>query len=55
MMPEAENPQEPKSVCLDQPAQHALADPGRYFTQNPQCLFSRGTAYISMTNKHWNS
>ena len=47
MIPETENPQEAKSVYPGKPSQHAQADPGRYFTQRPQCWIYRGTAYIS--------
>ena len=46
MIPETENPQEAKSVYPDKPARHAYADPGRFFTQSPLCLFSRGTAQM---------
>ena len=41
MIPETEHLQEAKSVCPGKPARHASADPGRYFTQSPQCWFSR--------------
>ena len=41
MIPDTENPQEAKRVYPGKPARHALADPGRYFTQCPQCWFSR--------------
>ena len=47
MIPETENPQEANSVCLGKPPRHAYADPGRYFTQSPQCCFSHGTAQIT--------
>ena len=40
MIPETENQQEVKNVCLGQPAR----DPGRYATQGPQCWLSCGTA-----------
>ena len=46
MTPETENPQEAKSFNPGKPVRHAYADPGRYFTQSPQCWFSRGTAHI---------
>ena len=46
MIPETENLQEAKSVRLGYPARHALADPGRYFTQSPHCWFSSGTAHL---------
>ena len=45
MISEKENPNEAKRVCPGQPARHAKADPGRYFTQKPQCWFSRETAH----------
>ena len=48
MIPETENPLEVKSVCPGKPARHALANPGRYFTQSPHCWFSRGTAHICL-------
>ena len=51
MIPETYHPQESKSVCPGRPALHAKTDPGRYFTQSPQCLFSRGTAIISIHNQ----
>ena len=47
MIPETENPQEARRVCPGKPVRHAWADPSRYFTQSPQCLFSRGTADIN--------
>ena len=37
VIPETENPQEAKSVYPGTPVWHAYADPGRYFTQSPQC------------------
>ena len=46
MIPETENPQEANSVLPGKPALHAYADPDRYFTQSPQCWFSRETAHI---------
>ena len=45
MIPETEKHQEAKSVCPDQPTQHAQADPDLYFTQSPQYQFSRGTVH----------
>ena len=47
MIPETEYPQEANSVQPGKPARHASADPGRYFTQSPQCWFSRGMAQLS--------
>ena len=46
MIPETENPQETKIVYPGKPARHAYADLGRYFTQSPQCWFSRGTTHM---------
>ena len=46
MIPETENPQEAKNVYPGNPARHAQADPGRYFTQRPQCWVSRGTIHV---------
>ena len=45
MIPETENPQELTSEYPGKPVRHAQADPGGYFTQSPQCRFSRGTAH----------
>ena len=45
-VPETENPQEAQSVYPGKTTRHAYADSGRYFTQSPQCWFSRGTAHI---------
>ena len=43
MIPETEK--QAKRVCPGKSARHAYADPGvGYFTQSPQCWFSRGTA-----------
>ena len=39
MIHETENPQEANNVYL--------VDPVRYFTQSPQCWFSRGTSHLS--------
>ena len=44
MIPETKKSQEAKRVYPGKPARHALADPGRYFTQDPHCWLSRGTA-----------
>ena len=49
MIPETENPQKAKTVYPGKPGRYAYADPGRYFTQSPHCLFSRGTAHIIIT------
>ena len=49
MFPETENPQEAKSIYSGKPVRHAKTDLGRYFTQSPQCWFSRGTAHIIVT------
>ena len=38
MIPETENPQEAKNVYPGNPARHAYADQGRYFTQTPQTV-----------------
>ena len=46
MMSETENPQQATSVYPGKPVRHAYADPGPYFTQNPQCWFSRGPAQM---------
>ena len=52
MIPETENPQEAKSVHLCKPAQHAYADPGRYFTQSPQYWFYHGTTHLYYSRDH---
>ena len=41
MIPETENPLQAKSVYPGNPARHAWADPGRYFTQSPLSVFSQ--------------
>ena len=46
MISETENPHEAKRVCPGYPARYAKSDPCRYFTQSPQCWFSRETAHI---------
>ena len=46
MIQETENPQLAKSVYLCKPVRYAYADLGRYFTQSPQCWFSRSTAQV---------
>ena len=46
MIPETENPQEAKSVYPGKLARHTYADPGRYFTQSPECSFSRETGHV---------
>ena len=48
MIPETENPQEAKGVYPGKPARLSQADPGRYFTQSPQCWFSREIALICL-------
>ena len=45
IIPETEKPQEAKRVCLDKPARHAFADPGRYFTQKV-LFFPRNGLYV---------
>ena len=53
MIPETENPQEAKSVYPGKPVRHAYADPGRYFTQSPQCWFSpRTTMFSTLFNNY---
>ena len=47
MIPDTENPDEVKSIYPGKPARHSKADPGQYFTQISQCLFSRGTGHIN--------
>ena len=46
MIPEAEIPQEAKSVCPDQATLIVQADLGRYITQSSSCWFSRGTTHV---------
>ena len=46
MIPETDNPQKVKSLYPGKPGRHVQADPGRYFTQNPQCWILRGTAHL---------
>ena len=52
MTPERENPEEAKIVRPYKPARHAQADPCRYFTQRPQCWFSRGTAQLLLESNN---
>ena len=47
MIHETDNLQVAKSVYPGKPARHAYADPGRYFTQSPQCWFFRRSAHIA--------
>ena len=41
-----------KSFCPGKPAWHAKVDPGRCFTQSPQCWFSHGMAHILFVMKY---
>ena len=46
MISKTENQQMAKSVCPDEPAWRAEADPRRLYAVSTMCCFFRGTAHI---------